>query len=61
MVVVLAVVASAAAVRAVGNRFYGGADGAVGQLMAVKPGEYSAVGVVAAVAAAEAPEGGEQR
>ena len=54
----LAVAASTAAVRAVGNRFYGGADGAAGGLMAIKPSERSIAGAAAAVAAAEALEGG---
>lgn len=54
----MAVAASAAAARAAGDRFYGGADGAAGGLMAIKPGERSTAGAAAAVAAAEAPEGG---
>ena len=50
MVAVLAVAASAAIVRAVGNRFYGGADSAVGGLMAIKPSEHSIAGAAAVVA-----------
>ena len=58
MVAVLVVAASTAVVRAVGDRFYGGADSAVGRLMAIKPGERSTAGAAAVVVAAEAPEGG---
>lgn len=47
-----------AVVKAVGNRFYGGADSAAGGLIAIKPGERSTAGVAAAVVAAEALEGG---
>jgi len=56
-VVVLAVAASAAVIRAVGNQFYSGADSAAGGLIAAKPSERGIAGVVAVVAAAEAPEG----
>ena len=58
MVAVLAVVASTAVVRAAGDWFYGGADGAAGGLIAIKPGERSIAGAVAVVVAAEALEGG---
>ncbi len=56
--VVLVVAASAAVVRAVGDRFYSGADSAVGGLIAVKPAKRGIAGVAAVVAAAEALEGG---
>ena len=55
---VLAVAASIAAARAVGNWFYGRADSAVGRLIAIKPSKRSIAGVAAVVVAAEALEGG---
>ena len=47
-----------AVVRAAGDRFYGGVDGAVGGLITIKPSKRSIAGAAAAVAAAEALEGG---
>jgi hypothetical protein len=58
MVAVLAVAASTAAVRAVGDRFYSRADSIVGGLMAVKPAKRSTAGVAAVVVVVEALEGG---
>jgi len=50
-VAVFIVVVSIVVVRVVGNWFYGGADGVVGGLIAVKLAKWGIVGAVAIVAA----------
>jgi len=51
------VAASTAVVRVAGNRFYSGANSAIGGLIAAKPSKRGIVGAVTVVVTAEALEG----